>query len=358
MNFHVNPHVCRALTAAAVSTLFSLSVFAADQTAPAQAVQAKPNEQMQQVLTELGSMGGKPMDKLSAKVARQQPTPAQAVEGVLKKENKSTAPQPVAKVEDRTIQAANGQSIPVRIYWPEGKGPFPVTVYFHGGGWVIADKQVYDASPRALVNSAKTIVVSADYRKGPEHKFPAAHEDAYQAYLWTLKNAASLNGNPDQVAVAGESAGGNLAMAVSMMARDQGQKLPVYQLIVYPVASPDMNTPSYQENANAKPLNKPMMAWFFKNYLGNASDKKDPRIDLLHANLKGLPSTTLITAQIDPLRSEGEQLAKNLKEAGVKVEYRNYDNVTHEFFGMGAVLDEAKKAEEFAANGLKSAFKG
>jgi acetyl esterase/lipase len=125
---------------------------------------------------------------------------------------------------------------------------------------------------------------------------------------------------------------------------------------VYPIAGADTNTESYRENATAKPLNKAMMEWFFKNYLRSEADRKDPRIDLVHADLKGLPPTTIVTDQIDPLRSEGEMLADRLKQAGVEVEHRNYDGVTHEFFSMGAVVTKAKDANQFAADRLKAAL--
>jgi acetyl esterase/lipase len=154
----------------------------------------------------------------------------------------------------------------------------------------------------------------------------------------------------------GESAGGNLAASVSMMARDSSVPLPAYQVLVYPIAGYDVNTPSYQENADAKPLNKPMMQWFFQQYLRAPADGRTPLIDLVHADLAGLPAATVITAQIDPLRSEGNELADRLKDAGVQVDYKNYEGVTHEFFGMGVVVDEAKQAEQQAADGLRKGF--
>jgi acetyl esterase/lipase len=199
---------------------------------------------------------------------------------------------------------------------------------------------------------AKAVIVSVEYRKGPEHKFPAAHQDAFAAYRWVVANAKRFNGDPKRVAVAGESAGGNLAAAVSMIARDSGAQLPAYQVLVYPIAGYDLDTPSYQENAQAKPLNKAMMAWFFEKYLRSPADGKNPLIDLVHANLKGMPATTVITAEIDPLRSEGQALAARLRDAGVDVDAKTYKGVTHEFFGMGAVLDDAKQAEQRAADGL------
>ncbi len=331
------------------------AVSSTDSTTSEKAVPATPNPQMQVVLSQLDALHPKPMPQLSAPEARKQPSPADAVKALLTKQGKSAAPEPVGSVVNRTIAGAGGP-IPIRIYSPKGAGPFPVVVYYHGGGWVIADLDTYDASPRALANLANAVVVSAHYRQGPEHKFPAAHQDAFTAYRWVLANAKSLKGDPSRVAVMGESAGGGLATAVSMMARDSGAQLPVYQVLVYPIAGYDVNTPSYQENATAKPLSRPAMQWFFEKYLRTPADGKSPMIDLVHADLQGLPATTVITAQIDPLRSEGKELADRLKDAGAAVDYKNYDGVTHEFFGMGAVVDEGKQAQQQAADGLKKGF--
>lgn len=327
----------------------------ANASAPAPAM-AKPDSQMQAVLDQLTALGPKPLETLTAVEARKQPSPADAVKALLKKEGKSTAPDRAVTTVDRTIPGPGGP-LPVRVYTPvAGKGPFPVIVYYHGGGWVIANIQSYDAGARALSKLANAVVVSVGYRQAPEHKFPAAHDDAFAAYQWALKHAASIKGDSTKVATAGESAGGNLAVATAMAARDAGVKLPVYVLAVYPIAGSDTNTVSYRENAMAKPLSKPAMIWFLNQYARTPADWKDPRIDLVHANLKGLPPTTVITDQIDPLRSEGEMLAQKLKSAGVDVRYKNYDGVTHEFFGMGAVIDKAKDANQYAADGLKGGF--
>jgi acetyl esterase/lipase len=321
----------------------------------ASSTMAAPDPQMQAVLAQLAALDPKSIPQLSAPEARKQPTPADAVKALLKKQGKSTMPERVGSVVNRTIPSG-GASVPIRIYTPAGIGPFPVVVYYHGGGWVIADLDTYDASPRALSTLANAVVVSSHYRQAPEHKFPAAHEDAFAAYRWVLANARSLKGDSTKVAVAGESAGGNLAAAVSMMARDSGAQLPVYQVLVYPIAGFDTNTPSYRENATAKPLDRSMMQWFFRQYLRTPEDGKNPMIDLVHADLKGLPPATVITAEIDPLRSEGKQLADAMRNAGADVDYRNYEGSAHEFFGMGAVLDDAKAAQQQAAAGLKKGF--
>jgi acetyl esterase/lipase len=260
--------------------------------------------------------------------------------------------------KDTTIPGPAG-TLPVRIYTPEGPGPFPVVVYYHGGGWVIASKEVYDGGARGLAKQAQAVVVSVDYRLAPEAKFPAQHDDALATYKWAAQNAASINGDPQRMALAGESAGGNLAVATAIAARDQGLTQPLHVVSVYPIAqATDLTTPSYTDSAKAKPLNKPMMEWFARHTLGKAEDKKDPRIDLVHANLRGLPPVTLINAQIDPLRSDGDMLAGALKKAGVKVEHKIYPGTTHEFFGMAAVVASAKDAQALAGKNLKQAFRG
>ena len=325
--------------------------FAAAQDA-AQPPKAEPA--MQKVLDALKALNPKPIESLSPQEARVQPLPGDAVKKVLTDMHKSTAPEPGVTVKDLNIPAQGGGTIPLHVYVPEGSGPFPVMMYFHGGGFVIADTKAYDASPRALAKMAKAIMVSVDYRRAPEHKFPAAPEDAFAAYTYTLAHAKEWGGDPMRVAVGGESAGGNLATVVSLMARDKKVQMPVHQLLVYPVVDNDMNRPSYQQNANAKPLNKPMMAWFFKHY---GADPKSPyALPLKNAQLAGLPPATVIGAEIDPLRDEGKAYADKLQAAGVKVDYKLYTGVTHEFFGMGAVVPKAKDAEQYAADALKKAF--
>jgi len=317
----------------------------------AQPPKAEPN--MQKVLDAMASLKPKPIENLSPEEARKQPSAADAVKKVLSDAGQSTAPEPGVTMKTQTVQGKGG-SFPVHIFTPEGKGPFPIIVYYHGGGFVIADTKVYEASVRALAKGAKAIVVSADYRRAPEHKFPTQPEDAFAAYKWAIDNASQFNGDPTRVAVAGESAGGNLATVVSMMARDQKAQLPVHQLLVYPVVDNDMNNASYKKNANAKPLNKAMMGWFFKHY---GADPKSPyALPLKATSLKGLPPATVITAEIDPLMTEGKAYADRLKKEGVAVNYRHYTGVTHEFFGMGAVVPKAREAQQFAADELTKAF--
>ena len=337
----------------AITSLTLAMALVANGTAHAADVKPKIDSSMQKVLDALASLEGKPIETLTPQEARKQPTPADAVKKVLTGMGKSDAFEAGVSVKEMSIAGPQG-NFPIHVFTPEGKGPFPVMLYFHGGGFVIADTKVYESTPRALAKMANAIMVSVDYHLAPENKFPAAPNDAYAAYTWLLENASAINADPERIAVGGESAGGNLATVVSMMARDKKAKLPVHQLLVYPVINDDMNTPSYQAHANAKPLNKPIMAWFFKHYGG---DPKSPyALPMKATTLKGLPSATVIAAEIDPLLSEGKQYADRLKKEGVSVTYKEYKGVTHEFFGMGAVVPAAKEAEQFAAQQLKAAF--
>ncbi len=339
----------------------------ADKTAPASA--AKPDKDMQTVLDALAALNGKPVETLTPAEARLQPTPTDAVKAVIAaKTKKPAAPEPVGNVADQTYPSAAGDKLPLRIYTPKDapkdtpkdtkKGAaLPVIVYFHGGGWVIANLDVYDAAPRSLANQTGAIVVSAEYHLAPEKKFPAAHDDAFAAYAWVRANAASFGGDPERIAVAGESAGANLAINVAIKARDTRQGTIAHMLLVYPVAGKDMTTPSYVANADAKPLSKPMMQWFVKNTFATPDGANDPRIDLVdRTDLAGLPSTTLVTAEIDPLMSEGQALGKKLVAAGVKVDELDVKGVTHEFFGMGAVVAKAKATLATSAKDLKASL--
>ena len=311
--------------------------------------------QMQAVIEKLASYKDRPIPELTAVQARQNHTPTDAVKDLMTENN---IPMPVFNVDTvgKEIPVTGG-NVHLRIYTPKtGNGPFPVIVYYHGGGFVIANIDVYDASAKVLAEKTGAVVVSVAYRLAPENKFPIAHNDSFAAYEWVVKNAASIKGDPKMVAVAGESAGGNLAMNVAIMARDKGIAAPKHILAVYPIAGSDMNTESYKKNAAAKPLDKPMMAWFTKNYLNSMAEAKDPRINLVAANLKGLPAVTIITAEYDPLQSDGMMLADKLKAAGVKVDSKDYSGVTHEFFGMGALVPEAMDAQKYAVDQLKKAF--
>jgi len=311
--------------------------------------------EMQAVIEKLMSYGDKPTESLSAVDARKNHTPTDAVMDLIK-ENKIAVPAPQVDTTGKDIPVSGG-TIHLKIYTPKaGKGAFPVIVYYHGGGFVIANINVYNASAQGLAEQVGAVVVSVGYRLAPEHKFPIAHNDSFAAYEWVLKNAASIHADPKMIAVVGESAGGNLAANVSIMARDKKIMVPLHEVLVYPIAQANMDTKSYVTYADAHPLNKAMMAWFTAKYVNTMADAKDPRISLVNANLKGLPPTTIITDEIDPLNSDGLMLAAQMKAAGVMVNSKNYVGVTHEFFGMAAVVPEAKEAQAYAADQLKKAF--
>ncbi|WP_419809410.1 alpha/beta hydrolase [Sphingomonas sp.] len=311
---------------------------------------------MQGVLDQLAVLGAKPIETLTPVQARIQPSPADAARAVMRRRGMSTAPDPAVSTQDLPYGADPMQF--ARIYKPVGAGnePMPVIVYYHGGGWVIADVNTYDATPRAMAKQLNAIVVSVEYRHAPEAKFPAQHEDASAAYRWTIQNAASWGGDPGRMALAGESAGGNLAVATAIYARDNGMPAPLHILAVYPIANSDMTLPSRRDAANAKPLNTAMLRWFGHYYSRGMADQQDPRINLVRADLRGLPPTTIVNAQIDPLRSDGETLATAMRAAGDRVEQRTFPGVTHEFFGMGKVVRGALDAETYAFDRLRTAF--
>ncbi|HEX9958852.1 MAG TPA: alpha/beta hydrolase [Fibrella sp.] len=327
-------------------------------TGPKPAYAPNITPQMLAVIEELGRLNPVPLYKLSPQEARTKPTFKDAVNSLLDK-NKIVPPIPKVTKTERMIPGAGGVPIRAVIYTPAGAAASaPVIVYYHGGGWVIGNTEVYEYSILALAQNTGAIVVSVDYRLAPENKFPTAHEDSYAAYRWVKENAATIGGNPAKVALAGESAGGNLAVSVSMLARDRGLALPVHILSVYPIANNDTTTASYNQYANAMPLNKPLMQWFFANYFNTPADGESPLISLVDvANLAGLPPVTIIGAEIDPLQTEGMQLRDKLQAQGVPVTYRLFTGVTHEFFGMYAIVPEAAQAQELAAAQLRQAFK-
>lgn len=338
------------------STMDSTPVSSIKPSSPAPEWGKTITPEMQAVIEKLSSYGDKPIESLTPTEARKNHTPTDAVMDLVK-ENNITMPAPMVDTAGKDIDVA-GAKLHLKIYTPKsGNGPFPVIVYYHGGGFVIANIDVYNASAQGLSEQTGAVVVSVAYRLAPENKFPTAHNDAFAAYEWVVKQAASFKGDPKKIAVVGESAGGNLAANVSIMARDKKITMPLHQVLVYPIAQADMNTESYTKYSAAKPLNKPMMAWFTKHYLNNMAEAKDSRISLINAKLTGLPSTTIITAEIDPLNSDGKMLADKLSAAGVKVDTKNYTGVTHEFFGMAILVPQAKDAQGYAAKQLKSAFK-
>jgi len=349
------------VTAGASSQIvFAQSPMAADAPPPKPMASAqmapKPVADMQAVLTAQAALGAKPIEVLTPAQARLQPTPADGVKAVMQARHMSTAPVP--SVVTRDVAYGSDPMQKARVYRPAGNSAssLPVVVYYHGGGWVIADLDVYDATPRFMAKQLNAIVVSVEYRKAPEVKFPGQHDDAMMAYRWVLANAASWHGDTKHMAFAGESAGGNLAVATAIAARDAGLTMPKHILAVYPIANTSTTLPSRSDSFNAKPLNTPMLGWFTYYYSTSKADAKDPRINLVAADLHGLPPVTIVNAQIDPLRSDGETLATALRAAKVPVEQRTFSGVTHEFFGMGTAVRGAAEAESYAITRMRPAL--
>ena len=274
--------------------------------------------------------------------------------------NSKLRPRPagpeVAKVEDRNIPGPGGE-IPVRIYTPAGSGPFPILVWFHGGGWGLGDLEQADGVSRHLTVGAGCVVVSVDYRLAPETKFPGPADDCYAATEWASENAASINGDPSSIAVGGDSAGGNLATAICLMARDQNGPALAFQLLVYPVTMRDFETVSYEENASGYSLTRDSMKWFWNHYLASDADASNPYAAPMQAkSLKGLPPALVITAQYDPLRDEGEDYAHRLQDEGVSTKCTRYDGMMHGFFANPSVFDKGKIAVDEASAAMKGAF--
>jgi len=317
---------------------------------------AKADPDMAKVLAALQALDPKPIETLTPAEARKRPSATDAVKKVIKDEKLTVDPHAGLSVSNSRF--ADMGNLRLRYYTPEKAtkdSNLPVILFFRGGGWVIADLDTYDASASALARKANAIVVSADYPLAPEKKFPAAHDEAIDAYKYVLKNAKGWGGDPNKVSIVGESAGGNLAVNTAIAARDQNLTRPVAVVSVYPVAVTSLDTPSKKEDANAKPLNTPMLGWFFNNVVDSEAQKQDPRLNLVAANLKDLPPITVINAEIDPLRSDGDMLVEKLKAAGNKVTHQLYTGVTHEFFGMDAVVAKAREAQDFAVAQLKAA---
>lgn len=276
-----------------------------------------------------------------------QPTDPSATSGPLEE---------VARVEDRYIPGPIGD-IPVRIYTPEGQRPFPVLVYFHGGGFVTGDLDMVDGPCRMIANRAECVVVSVDYRLSPEHKFPAPLEDAYAAVKWIAENGETISVDSNRLAVGGDSAGGNLAAAVSLMAKDKNGPVISYQLLVYPTLNYSFDTESYLAFEEGYLLSTKDLEWFWNHYLQDEKDGINPYASpLLAKDLSGLPPALIIVAEFDQLRDDGEAYGKRLKEAGIPTEITRYEGMIHNFYLMPAVFPQGKEAIEQSAKALKQEF--
>lgn len=357
----MKPIYARAATFAAVLSL-SATLVSPTFAAPA------PDAGMKKVLDQFKAYGPVPLPKLTPVNARNQAPIQRAYLEVLDQTGADIFP--ATQIFHRTVPGANGKGQTlVRFFKPANAGnePLPMVVYFHGGGFVIANLDVYAPSCRAIANKANVIVASVAYPLAPEAPFPAAPEASYAALQYLTKNAKYVGADSKKIAVMGESAGGNLATTVCMMAKDRGGKMPIHQVLVYPYVMNSLKLsdsqlfrryPSYKINEDAVPLGKAVGQWFWKYYPApsNLPIRYQEPIKATTSQLRGLPPATVITDQIDALQSEGNDYATKLKQAGIPVRYKYYKGVTHEFFGMSGVVPQADDAQNFVASGLKSAF--
>jgi acetyl esterase len=314
--------------------------------------QQKLDPQAQQVCDLIVASGRPPFETLSPPEARKAYAASRPV----------LQPDPPAVAEVRSLTAtAPAGAIPLRLYRGQGlpqESAQPALIYFHGGGWVIGDLESHDQVCRALANAVPCIVVAVDYRLAPEHKFPAAAEDAIAATQWVADNAASLGIDARRLAVAGDSAGGNLAAVVSLDARDRGGPRIVHQVLVYPGTDMRMGWPSLERHAEQLPLTRASMRWFIAHYLRSAADATDWRASpLLAPSLKGLPPALVVTAGFDVLGDEGEAYAKALSAAGVAARHERFEGQIHGFLNMGRIMEDSGRLIAMAAATLRDSFK-
>ena len=270
-----------------------------------------------------------------------------------------TPPQ-IGMVRDLTADGPLGP-IPLRVYRPAGvpaSTPLAVLVFFHGGGWVIGDLETHDVLCRQLTAGSGVSVVSVDYRLAPEHKFPAAVDDAWAATRWVVAHAGELAVDASRLAVGGDSAGGNLAAVVALLVRDKGAPAIAVQVLIYPVTDLVGETRSYRDFAEGYLLTREGMRWFIAHYLTAEAEAGDWRASPIRAqSLAGLPPALIVTAGFDPLRDEGEAYAERLRDAGVRVDSVCYGGMIHGFVPMGRLLDTAGRAISLIAGSLSQALR-
>jgi acetyl esterase len=308
--------------------------------------------QVQAVIELVIKSGRPPYHQLSPKDARQ----------LFRETRPASTPTPpeIGVVSNMLAEGPDGP-IPLRVYRPRGiaaDAPLPGLVFFHGGGWVIGDLDTHDALCRQLTAEAGITVVAVDYRLAPEAKFPAAADDAWAATRWMVAHADRLGIDARRLAVGGDSAGGNLAAVVSLLARDAGAPAIAFQTLLYPVTDVGIEWPSYREFAEGYLLTSQSMRWFIGHYLAAEKEAVDWRVSPLRApSLEGLPPALIVTAGFDPLRDEGEAYARALREAGVRVDYVCYGGMIHGFVPMGRLIDTGNRAVSHIAASLRQALR-
>ena len=315
-------------------------------------------------LQQLSQLNSPPMETVPIEITRQALIAASQVK---------MAPANLARVETVMIsradyafrpslaqEASAAQSddpLRVRIYWPHGKGPYPVCLYFHGGGWVLNNIDTHDDVARRLAEASGSVFVSVDYRLAPEHRYPASVEDAFTALQWIVANAAELQIDPGKIAVSGDSAGGNIAAAVCLMTRDRSGPPISFQVLIYPITDCDLDRPSYRENADGYFLTTAQMRWFWQHYVSSPDQMSEPYASPLRAEtLKGLPPALILTAEYDPLRDEGEAYGEALRKAGVPAEVIRYEGLIHAFIKRVDQFDTAMIAIRQIGTTLRQHF--
>jgi acetyl esterase len=317
--------------------------------------------QAQAIVDAHASLGPLPLEILEPDQARKQPGPDAAVKKVMA-ERAIEGPEPVGSVRDLPIPDAAGEQMTLRVYTPAGveAEPLPVVMWVPGGGWVVYGLETYDASCRGVANRAGAVVVSPDYRRAPEAVFPAAHDDVLAAWRWTAAHAAELGGDPARMAIGGEAVGATTAAATALQLAQAGEPRPAALVCVYPLTTTAQYGGSMDDAADARPLNRPLLSWMLmQTFRGVPDQLRDPRVDLLGwdgRQLALMPPTLVITAERDPVRSQGQQFAGMLEASGVPTTHRHYEGVMHEFFGAAAVLDKAEQAQQAAAEHFRRAF--
>jgi len=260
------------------------------------------------------------------------------------------------KIEDRHIDGPGG-ALRIRIYTPEGIGPFGACLYFHGGGWVLNSIDTHDDLCRRLTAASGCVFVSVDYRLAPEHRYPAAIDDGYVALEWVANHASEIGVDPSRIAVSGDSAGGNIAAVLCLMSRDRKGPPIRFQALVYPITDCDLDRPSYRQNADGYFLTLSQMHWFWNHYLPQVERRTEPYASPIRAaSHAGLPPALVLTAEYDPLRDEGEAYAEMLRRAGVPVTLHRYDGLIHAFVKRVEHFDAAREAIGEIARALAAAI--
>lgn len=306
------------------------------------------NPQLKAYLDSLEALGAPPLHTVPIAAARKMYDKGAEL-------TRGTPPEPAA-IEAISLPGPEGM-LDARVYRPSEKSGLPILVFFHGGGFTVGSLDSHDSVCRALCVEAHCLVLSVDYRLAPEHKYPAAVEDAWAATCWAVNNARTLGGDPDRVAVGGDSAGGNLAAVVCLMAREANDPQLSYQLLIYPGIDMTCSLPSHTAFADGYRLTRELITWFYQAYFSTDDDVTHWQASPINAHsLAGLPPAYILSAGYDPLQDENKSYAYKLEGAGVPVTYRHYDDMIHGFYTMPGALDRAREAISDSARALRAAF--